>query len=372
MKQVKMGYVGCGFMAQRVHIPNLVSLPQCELVAIAELRQELGRKVQARYAIPRLYHDHRDLAQDPDIEAVGVSAHFAVQGEIAIDLLRAGKHVFMEKPMAVSVAQAERILGAVKESGGRLMVAYMKRYDAGNELVKQTITRFLETGELGAITYARNHGFCGDWTGGLDTPFDTTDEPMPAPEPFAGKPDWLPEHFYRGYIGYLQQYTHNVNLLRWFLDVGDDVKVDGVYLGDDGMSGIVVLDIGGIRAIIESGSLPYHGWEEHTQIYFEKGWIKTHAPPLLLKNVPATVEVYRAVPSHQVQQLVPEAGWSWSYKRELEHFVSCIADDVPFRSPAGDTVTDVRVFEDVYRMYVAQGVTNAHQMEQNPRRHRAL
>jgi predicted dehydrogenase len=40
MRQVKMGYVGCGFMAQKVHIPNLISLPECEFVAVAELREK--------------------------------------------------------------------------------------------------------------------------------------------------------------------------------------------------------------------------------------------------------------------------------------------------------------------------------------------
>lgn len=352
MKLVKIGYVGCGFMAQRAHIPNLISLPECELVAIAELREKLAKKVQSRYRIPKCYKDHRELAADPEIEAVGVSGHFAVQGEIAIDLLLAGKHVFMEKPMAVSVAQAQRILGAVKESGKRLMVAYMKRYDAGNELVKDMIDQFIQTGELGKITYVRNHGFCGDWIAGLDMPFEQTDEPYPKFDPLAGKPDWLPDGLYHRYIGYLQQYTHNVNLLRWFLSAGDNVKVEGVYLDDSGLSGVVILDVNGTRAIIESGGVAYHGWDEHTQVYFQKGWIKTCAPPLLLKNVPATVEVYRAVPNRQTQNLIPGDGWSWAYKRELQHFLKCIIDDAQFRSPAEDTITDVRLFEDVYRMFI--------------------
>ena len=351
MDRVKMGYVGCGFMAQKVHIPNLISLPECEFVAVAELREKLAKKVQERHRIPRIYRDHRELASDPEIEAVGVSGHFAVQGEIAIDLLRAGKHVFMEKPMAVSVSQAERILDAVRESGCRLMVGYMKRYDAGNELVKDKLDQFLKTGELGRITYVRNHGFCGDWIAGLDTPLEQTDEPYPAPEPLARKPDWLPDRFYRGYIGYLQQYTHNVNLLHWFLDADDKVRVECVHLDDNGMNGVVILDVNGTRAIIESGSVAYHGWDEHTQIYFQKGWIKTCAPPLLLKNVPATVEIYRSEPSRQLQNLIPASGWNWAYKREAEHFLRCVSEDAQFRSPAEDTINDVRVFEDIYRMF---------------------
>ena len=133
---VRMGYVGCGFLAQKVHIPNLQALPQFELVAVAEVRPELARRVQRRHGIPRLFRDHRELAGDAEIEAVAVSGHYCGQGEIAIDLLRAGKDVFLEKPMAVSLAQADRILEAERESGRRLMVGYMKRYDPGNLLVK--------------------------------------------------------------------------------------------------------------------------------------------------------------------------------------------------------------------------------------------
>ena len=117
MEKIRLGYIGCGFMAQKVHIPNFMSIPDCELIGLAEMRSELGKTVQNRFGIPQLYSDHGELAQNPDIEAVAVSADFALQGEIAKDLLLAGKHVFMEKPMAVSTEQAEVIVAASQKSG---------------------------------------------------------------------------------------------------------------------------------------------------------------------------------------------------------------------------------------------------------------
>src|SRR5579884_811841 len=117
VEKLRIGYVGCGMMAQRVHLPNFASLPDCELVALAEVRRDLGAKIQRRYDIPRLYSDHRGLLEDPEVDAIAVSAPFALQGEIARESLAAGKHVFMEKPMAVSVAQAEAILTASRSSG---------------------------------------------------------------------------------------------------------------------------------------------------------------------------------------------------------------------------------------------------------------
>ena len=351
MSALRIGYVGCGFMAQRVHLPNIQSIEDCELVALAEVRPILGKKVQEHFRVPKLYRDHHELAADKEIQAAAVSGHYAGQGELAIDLLRAGKDVFMEKPMAVSVEQAERILDVERRSGKRLMVGYMKRYDGGNVLVKELMDKFRASGALGKIQYVRNHGFCGDWAAGLDNTFLTTDEPKP--EGPVIRPAWMPEKYYARYIGYLQQYTHNVNLVRWFLNAGDQMKVETVALDPQwGMLGVVIFDVAGCRAIIESGMVKYHGWDEHTQIYFDQGWIRTEAPPLLLRNVPATVEVYRADQGHVRSEMFSPSGWTWSYKEEMKHFVQCVQTGAPFRSPASDAYVDVRVFEEIYRKYI--------------------
>lgn len=355
MDKIRLGYVGCGFMAQKVHLPNFTSIPGCEVIALAELRPELGRKVQARFGIPRLYADHRAMLSDPDVEAIGVSADFMIQGQIARDALEAGKHVFMEKPMAVSLRQTDEMIAAASAAGKLLMVAYMKRYDAGNELVKATIEAWKANDEAGAITYARNHGFCGDWVAGLDAPMEATDEPKPRVQ--AAGPGWLPPEYLNQYLGYLQQYTHNINLLRWFLDAGDQVALRAVDLDPDGYTGIVSLDMNGTRAVLESGRISHYRWDEDTQIYFQHGWIRTWAPPLLLRQVPAEVEIYRAGGEQTFTRPIPRPAWSWSYKREAEHFIHCLQTGEVCRSTGQDTRTDVRLFEEIFRTHLAgQGV----------------
>ena len=59
MEKIRLGYIGCGFMAQKVHIPNFTSIPDCELIGLAEVRTELGKKVQSRFGIPQLYRGPR-------------------------------------------------------------------------------------------------------------------------------------------------------------------------------------------------------------------------------------------------------------------------------------------------------------------------
>jgi predicted dehydrogenase len=355
-RPIRLGYVGCGVMAQRVHLPNFNSIPECEVVALAEVRRELGEKVRRRYGIARLYAEHRALLEDPSLDAIAVSAPFALQGEIARDALAAGKHVFMEKPMAISIAQAERILSAGEATGARLMVGYMKRYDAGNELVHETVAGWRDTGELGRVTFARAHGYGGDWTAGIDFPPMETVAETPPPAPTEENlPNWLPRERAQSYVSYLQQYTHNFNLLRCFLDAGDRATVKHADLDPDGYSGVVVLDVAGTRGTVETGSLRYHRWDEHTQIYFERGWVHTWAPPLLLRNAVAEVEIYRSdTPGgqHTISRPIPEPRWSWAYKREAGHFVECLRADLPFRSPGADALTDVRLVEEVYRTWL--------------------
>jgi predicted dehydrogenase len=350
MNPVRFAYVGCGFVGQRIHIPNFASLTDCRFVALAEARPELGEKVAARYGIEKVYRSHHEIANDPEIEAVGVSAPYALQGGIAEDLLRAGKHVFMEKPMAVSLQRAQSLVEA-ERSGGRLMVGYMKRYDAGNRRLKKLLDRWRANGEMGRLILARNHGFGGNWLYGQDpnVPFESSsDTPPPAPDEC---PAWLPEAHKNSYLGYLQQWTHNINLLRFFL--GGEAQVKHVDLDADGMTGAIVFDIGGTRALLESAYTRFHGWEEHTQIYFEGGWLRTQAPPLMQKEMPATVEIYRAGNNVLAPMLVQEyTAPSWSYREEAKHFLGCVRSGEPFDSSAQDTLTDVRLFEEIYRRFL--------------------
>jgi hypothetical protein len=98
-----------------------------------------------------------------------------------------------------------------------------------------------------------------------------------------------------------------------------------VDLDEDGQTGVVVLRVGGVRCVLESGRLRYHKWDEHTQAYFERGWMHTWAPPLLLRNAVAEVEIYRSDEAsrggaagelgqmgveHTITRALPEPRWS--------------------------------------------------------------
>lgn len=350
MSVLRVGYVGCGFMAQNVHLPNLSQSRRCALHGLSEVRADLGRKIQRKYGIPHFHTDHGDLARDDSYDAFAVSAGFVTQGRIARDLLRSGRPVFMEKPMAITVRQAEEILEAAQTPGARLMVGYMKRYDAGYQLVRAKVQEFQASGRLGEMFFARSHGFCGDWIAGMDTTLETSRLPMP--EEHMEGPDWMPPALVPKYVSYLQQYVHNFNLLRYFLNAGDRARVTTVDLDDDGFTGLVSMEMAGVRAALETGRLSHHRWDDHTQLYFRQGWIHTWAPPLLNENLPAEVEIYYGGDSHAYERPLPAARWSWAYRREMEGFLSAVQSGAAFLSPGEDALTDIRLIEDVYRQHL--------------------
>jgi predicted dehydrogenase len=353
LTDIRLAYVGCGFMAQNVHLPNFSSLPGCKLIALAEKRKLLRETVAAKYGIARTYERHSDLVSDSEIDAVAVSADYTGQGEIAANLLRAGKHVFMEKPMAVSLGQAERILQAAKSGGARLMIAYMKRFDPGNVFIQQMAQNWRRENTAGAILFVRNHGFGGDWLSGLEPLMIDTGEPIERPVS-AHLPEWLPPTFQKSYIDYLQQYTHNINLLRFLLDVErvDQIEVESVNLDPDGFTGIVVLRMAGVRCVVESAKSDFHGWDEHTQVYFERGWLKVASQPLLSRSACSQVEIYqrRSVPEYRYPTPAPIP--TWCYREEAKHFIESLQNKTPFRSSGEDTFADVWIMEQIYKAFV--------------------
>lgn len=343
MDKVKVGFVGCGMMGQLAHLTNFLESERCEVVALAEKREKLGRKVAEKYGIPNLYGSHEELCADDEIDAVVEITEDDLHAPIAIDLMNAGKHVFTEKPMATSLADAEKMAETAQEKNVKLMVGYMKRYDPGVEKAKEIVDDLIRSGEIGAITFVRSHCFGGDWVCNIGRPI-STDEP--APEIKSRLPDWLPAELGREFKGYNNVYCHNINLLRFL--VGEIKGISSVQLSKPGRYGkVVVFDFGPFLGTLETGGVSANFWDEEMKIYFEDGWIEIFTPPPLLRNVPAKVKVYKAGKIQEV--ITPYAEWDWSFRRADEHFLECIIEDKEPRSSGKDSMEDLRVMESIFK-----------------------
>ncbi len=339
--KVRIGFVGCGYMGQVAHLPNFLAADDCEVVALAELRPRLRELVAQRYAIPRTVASHAELAQAEDIDAVVAIAPEDLNERIACDLLGAGKPVMIEKPMAPSLAAARRMVEAGRAGDAHLMVGYMKRYDDGVREARRLIDRWRESGELGEVTFARGHCFCGGWQAGLGGHITTEEEyPQIQRTPL---PSWLPEEASGDYRRLNNVFCHNVNLLRHLLSSPLEVK----HVDMSGPTWMVLLDGGGFPVSLEMGRLDAHAWEEQTRVYFEGGWIEVETPPPLLRNVPATVTVYRGGEEPQLRR--PIAPWTWAFENEARHFLECVREGKEPLSSGEDSLRDLELIEAIAR-----------------------
>lgn len=345
--RLRIAFVGAGFMAQTVHIPNFLSLHNVEPVVLAEGRRRLGRLVGEHFHIPRVVAAHTDVAEMDEVDAAVVITQEAVHVAVAIDLLRAGKHVFIEKPLAPSVAAGEEMVRAAEEAGKLLMVGYMKRYDDGVRRARQVLSDAFESGSMGPLQFARVHCFGGGWTCGA-APLFATDEPYPE-GPRATPPQFLPDEWRQPFASFVNVYCHNINLLRFLAAQEPEV----LWARRRGSSWLAGFALGEALASLETGTLSAWAWDEHISFYFRDGRVDVFTPPPLLQNVPARVVVYRA---GSVQEIVqPLAPWTWGFRNEAEAFANCCLRGEACPSPAADALQDLRIAERIARCALEGG-----------------
>src|SRR5262245_25361631 len=125
---LRIGVVGCGAIAQIMHIPHLVDYEQFELVALADSNPAVLAAVGDRYKVARRYTDWREMMAADDIEAVAL-LHSGSHHDSTIAALDANKHVFVEKPLGWNVHEAESVAARAAKSDRVVELGYHKLYD---------------------------------------------------------------------------------------------------------------------------------------------------------------------------------------------------------------------------------------------------
>ncbi|MGB5173590.1 MAG: Gfo/Idh/MocA family oxidoreductase [Thermoanaerobaculia bacterium] len=125
---LKVGLVGCGRACADLHLPALERLDDVQVVALADVDQDRLMKVADQYLVPCRYHDFLELVGDSTIDVVGVCVPVGGHVDVALSALDAGKHVFVEKPVALNLEDAARLAQRSASSGRKVMVGHNLRF----------------------------------------------------------------------------------------------------------------------------------------------------------------------------------------------------------------------------------------------------
>ena len=129
MKKLKVGIIGAGRIGQ-VHAKSITyHIPQAEIVAISDIYEEGAKKVAEELGIPAYYKDYHEILNNPEIEAVLICSSTDTHADIACEAAEAGKHIFCEKPVDLTVAKIKKVIAAVEKAGVKLQIGFNRRYD---------------------------------------------------------------------------------------------------------------------------------------------------------------------------------------------------------------------------------------------------
>jgi len=305
-------------MGQAAHLRHYAQVPECEVVALAEVRPELGRQVAAKWGVPRVYTSHTEMFANEKLDGIVASQPFTRHGALVPELLASGVPVLTEKPIAGSVEMGEKIVAAVAAAKSWMMIAYHKRSDPATMAMMGEIARLRFTGELGKMKYVRIIMPAGDWIANGFCQNIWSKEEMPGLAWDSPASD-MDKETNDAYITFVNYYIHQVNYMRHIL--GEPWKP--VFAADSGvqLSGV---SSSGIACSLEM--TPFQtsiDWQEQAFVCFEKGWLRVTLPAPLTTNRAGRLEIFRDSGGKPVTEewQMPWVGAMW---QQAKNFVAAL------------------------------------------------
>jgi predicted dehydrogenase len=159
MDTIRFAVAGTGSIIREFHLPALLANPQADVLAAANLHPSSLQTMVSELRIPRSYDSFDELANDTEVDAVVIGLPNYLNAPVAIKMLRAGKHVLCEKPMARNVDEAEHMIEAAERSGKTLMIGHVWRSNEEMRWLRDTIN----SGALGDILKCKAHAVPRNW-----------------------------------------------------------------------------------------------------------------------------------------------------------------------------------------------------------------
>jgi predicted dehydrogenase len=147
-RPVSIGIVGCGYWGPNL-ARNFMSISNCRVKIISDVQVERLAYIQSLYCDLDITTNYTELIDAPDIDALVIATPVRFHFEMGYEALKAGKHIFIEKPMATSVKEAQTLIETAEEHNRTLMVGHTFIYSAAVRKIKEIV----KSGELGEIQY---------------------------------------------------------------------------------------------------------------------------------------------------------------------------------------------------------------------------
>jgi predicted dehydrogenase len=339
-----------------MHLPHLKELHELfEVVALCDVSPGTLKYIGDYYGVAKRFPDYHGLLKEP-LDAVAIFSADS-HGQVITDALKAGKHVFAEKPMCFTLREADEILAAHKKSGTVCMVTYMKRYDPGFRYALPLIQTLKD---LQAIHITILHPSEGNQIGHHDVR-RFPDVPSKAQKQLLAEQDALIGEVIGDFTplerrvfanNLLSTLVHDINVLRALSGDPAEVLFTDVWAGGEGMLTCLRYATG-VRAIISLQYLPDLANYEETAAYYAKAArVRLVFPSPFFRNMPTPVIVEGMEDGKPFEKRVI-ASMKEAFKEELLHFAECVQKGkTPITTPEeakGDVALLHKIFKAIKR-----------------------
>lgn len=342
-ERVRVGVVGCGLIAQVMHLPYLRELSdRFEVAALCDLSRARVDAVADAYGIRRRMTVWEDLVAEP-LDAVMVLTSGS-HAPIALEAIRSGRHVFAEKPLSLSVAEGRGLVDEAERAGVQLMVGYMKRYDPAYERLRRVLPSLgllrhvrLTTLESPLEPYVAHYPFVGGEP--LDPAFleKLRADDARRVRDAIGDVDAEVVRVYREWL--LDSMIHELNAVRGLL--GEPDRIEFARIRPEGVT--TVLRFGELECVATWLDLPgiaryrqewaFVGGERRALLEFPSPFLRSAVTTLVIEEgSPGTAASSRREHIESYEE---------AFKRELVEFHAAIVEGRPPRTSGADALRDV-------------------------------
>ncbi len=333
--------LGGGDIASNQFVPALMSLDSCRILAVIDKNPEAATALAARCRAPRVFTDAQAIRQLPEADAVYVATWPALHCEHVLVAAQAGKHVFCEKPMAVNLAECDRMIEVCRVAQVQLMIGNNQRFHVAHQRVRQLMAE----DAIGRIVLAK-----------IDF---LTSFRLRQGERFRPTQYRLTKGLGGGGV-ILDMGIHAIDLLRHVL--ADEVEAVGCFhdhlVYDCEAEDTVVIQLrfcsGTLATISLSGGIPYG--RNALELYSERGAIISERS---LARIPDDVRVRVLRDGAWTEYTAPNAD---SFRTEIEHFVACVAGGGEPPVPGSEGRRDLAVALAAYRSMQEQRLVRLDEM----------
>ena len=148
---IGVGIIGAGAIAKKAHLPAYKKLSNVKLIAIADIDKKGAEKIAKKFNVKKVYSDYKKLLERDDIDFVSICTPNFLHAPMTIEALKHGKHVFLEKPLATTLEDAEKIVETSEKTGKYVCVARNFRFVSSI----QKAIHHVKTGRFGRLITAK-------------------------------------------------------------------------------------------------------------------------------------------------------------------------------------------------------------------------